>query len=555
MLSLVFVFSLFLSACSSGNDNETNKASGTDNSSEKKDDDANKDADKESSEPQDGGDLITATTGDMSTLNEYYAQDTASSDIIGLLFNGLTTVNKDLEVEPDLAEKWDISEDGLTYTFHLKKGVKFHDGEEMTSADVVFSNKIAMDKDYNGPRASSFDMIKSIEAPDDYTVVYKLKHKEAPFLEEAPAYAVLPKHILKDVPIKDMEKNEFNTKKPIGTGPYKFVEWKKGQYTKVEKFDDYFDGAPHMDTITIKVVPDANSIMAQFSAGDLDYIDVDATQIKTAQKLVDQGKAKLDKTLGLNYDYIGYNEQNDLFKSKKVRQALTTAIDRQSIIDGAVNGEAQIANVPGTPLQKWSYAEDVPTFDYDPEKAKQMLADEGWKDSDGDGILDKDGKKFEFELITNKGNNRRETAIQIVQEDLKKVGIKVNPKPVLFDTFVVITAPPKWDYDAYLLGWSLGSDPDNKQIFSKKEIKNGLNNVWYKPDEETEKLLQENSKEINQEKRGEMIKKTQKAVAEDQPYTFLYYKNKDTMYKPTLHPEIGVSTGYYHVKDWWIEQK
>lgn len=553
LFSLVFVFSLFLSACSTGgSENAGSKDNSGDNNSEKKDDDGSNDED--SQEPQDGGDLVTASTGDVTSFNAYYFNDTASDDISGLMFNGLTKVNKDLEVEPDLAKDWDISDDGLTYTFHLKEGVKFHDGKEMTSADVKFSNKIAMDKDYSGPRAGSFDMIKKIKTPDDYTVVYKLKHKEAPFLQEAPNYPALPKHLLKDVSIKDMEKAKFNTKEPIGTGPYKFVEWKKGQHVKLEKFDDYFDGAPHIDTITVKIIQDANSIMAQFSAGDLDYIDVDATQIDTADKLVDQGKGKLNKTLGLNYDFIGYNEQNDLFKSKKVRQALAHAIDRKSIIDGAVNGEAEIANQPGTPLQKWSFADDVPTFDFDPDKAKEMLADEGWKDHDDDGIIDKDGKKFEFELLTNKGNKRRETITEIVQQDLKKVGIEVHPKIMEFDAFLDKTNPPNWDYDAYVLGWSLSSDPDNKEIFSKKEIKQGLNNVWYKPDKETEKLLQKNSSVIDQDKRGEMIKKTQQNIAEDQPYTFLYYKNNDTMYKPTLHPKIGVDTSYYHIKDWWMEQ-
>jgi peptide/nickel transport system substrate-binding protein len=184
-----------------------------------------------------------------------------------------------------------------------------------------------------------------------------------------------------------------------------------------------------------------------------------------------------------------------------------------------------------------------------------MLAEEGWKDHDGDGIIDKDGKKFEFTLLTNEGNKRRETITQIVQQQLKQVGIKVHPKLMEWSAFLKKTGPPNWDFDALVLGWSLGSDPDPEQIFSAKEIKQGLNNIHYKPDPEIEKMMQENSKIVDQDKRGEMIKKIQAAIAEDQPYTFLYYRNNVIIYNPKYHNvQQGLFGGWYHIKDWWMEQ-
>ncbi|HEU5139130.1 MAG TPA: peptide-binding protein, partial [Bacillales bacterium] len=509
---------------------------------------------EETTGPQDGGDLITAVNGQPTNFNAYYYSDTASGDIAGLMFNGLIKVNKEIAPEGDLAKDWEISDDGLTYTFHLRKGVKFHDGKPMTSADVKFSYNIPRSEDYTGPRASSFSVIKSIETPDDYTVKISLKNKYAPFLLETATYPILPKHLLKDVPIKDMEKAEFNTSNPVGTGPYKFVEWKKGQYVKVKANENYFAGRPHIDTITVKAVSDANSRMAQFQAGQINFMWGETTQAKTINALEDQGKAKVKRTLGLNYDYIGWNQKNPLFQSKTVRQALTHAINRKGILKAAVNGEGKIANTPGSPLQKWSYNPDVPVFAYNPEKAKKMLASEGWKDHNGDGTIDKNGKEFKFTILSNKGNQRRKTIGEIVQQNLKKVGIDAQPKLMEWSAELEKINPPNWDYDAVILGWALGADPDPKQIFSATEIKKGLNFVWYKPDQKIEKLMQENSKVTDREKRGEMIKEIQAAIAEDQPYTFLYYKNNIMVYTPKLHAQQGIDTSFYHVKDWWIEQ-
>ncbi|HET7616289.1 MAG TPA: peptide-binding protein, partial [Bacillales bacterium] len=516
IMMLALVFALVLSACSSGNGG-TQKAS----KGESGDQNQSQGSNEETAKPQNGGDIVLGSIGSPTIFNPYYSTDVPSSDVQYLMFNSLVTVDKSFNPQPSLAKSWEVSDDGLTYTFKLRKDVKWQDGKPFTADDVVFSFNIPRDKDYTGPRGSDFEQIKSIKAVDKYTVKVELKQPYAPFLTSTATYYILPKHILKDVPIKKMAKADFNTKHPIGTGPYKFVEWKDGQYVKLKANEDYFKGRPHIDTVTYKIVPDANSLLAQFQAGQVDYIDVQAPDIATAQTLVEQGKAKMKSQLELSYTYLGYNLRNPLFKDKKVRQALTMAIDREKIIKAVVNGQGKVANAPGSPVS-WAFNSNVPKFPYDPEKAKQILADAGWKDTDGDGYLDKNGKTFSFVLKTNQGNKTREQIATVVQQQLKQVGIKVTPKIIEWSAFIKQVTAPNWNFEAVILGWSLGTDPDPSDLWSCDEIKQGLNFVAY-CNKDIEPLMKKNTKLLDRQKRKEVIGKIMAQIAEDQPYTFLYY--------------------------------
>lgn len=377
ILSLLLILSIFLTACNSGEvggDEKEGKSDG---------------------KPQQGGDLIAGSTGEPTLFNSLYSTDTASSDIERLIYNTLLDVNEKLEVENQLADEVKESEDGLTFDVKLKEGVKFHDGEEMTADDVVFTYSIPMSDEYVGERGSNFKMIESVTKKGKYEVQFKLKKQDPYFYNVTLAsYGILPKHILKDVPISKLGEHEFNRKNPIGTGPFKFKEWKEGQYVKVEAFDDYYAGRPHLDSITYKIIPDSNAALSQLQAGDVDYLVVTpGPDYKTAEKF---NNVKMETDLGLNYTYIGWNERNELFKDKKVRQALTHALDRQALVDQVLDGDGEIANIPESPLS-WNYPDNkdkFKTFEYDPEKAKKLLKEAGWTDSDGDGILDKDGKSF-----------------------------------------------------------------------------------------------------------------------------------------------------------------
>ncbi|MFD1708599.1 peptide-binding protein [Siminovitchia sediminis] len=544
LLSLAFILSMFLAACS-----------GQNSTSEEKQSNEN-DAAIDDKKPVNGGDLIIGTTGSPTLFNPLFSNDAVSSDVETLIFEGLVGSNKeDLSPTTDaLAESVEESEDGLTYTVTLKEGIKFHDGEDLTADDIVFTYNIPLSDDYDGPRKSYFEALESVEKVDERTVKFHMKEVDAQFHTVGLTFGILPEHILKDVPVAELGEHEFNTKNPIGTGPFTFSEWKDGQYVKVEAFEDYYQGRPHLDSITLKIVPDANAMLTQLQNGDIDFWDgVPPTDIEMVKSFQDQIGIKIEEGLSLQYEFFAGNLRNDLFKEKEVRQAITHAIDRETIVKEILEGHGEVAHTPESPLS-WAYNEDVKKFEYGPEKAKKMLADAGWKPGE-DGILEKDGKKFSFEIKTNQGNKVREDTAILLQEQLKEVGIEAKPKIVEYSSLIADLAPGVWNFDAIVLGWALGTDPDPSGIFHTKEIEKGLNFSGYSnPDLDT--LMDQQLREKDAEKRKELIGEIQASLAEDQPYTFLYYPIKfravpAEMQGYEFHPKHAI----YKPHQWWLDKQ
>ncbi|MBS4178505.1 peptide-binding protein [Lederbergia citrea] len=548
LVSMMLVLSMFLAACGG---KETANETPKNNDTGKKEEEPAK-----NSEPVDGGDLIIGSSGSPTMFNSLYSSDATSSEIEGFIYDSL--LSSDLEFNPTtdngMAETFEESEDGLTYTVKLREGIKFHDGEPLTADDVVFTYNIPLSKDYDGVRKSTFANLKSVEKVDDLTIQFNMKQVDAQFPVEGFGYGILPKHILGEVPIKDLGEHKFNTKNPIGSGPFKFVEWKDGEYVKVEAFDDYYGGRPHLDSITMKIVPDNDAMMTQLQNRDIDFwAGIPGSEIESVKDFSDAAGIKIEEGLALSYTFFGYNLRNDLFKDKEVRQALTHAIDRESIVANIMDGNGEVADVPESPLS-WAYNPDVPKFEYDVEKAKKMLADAGWKPG-ADGILEKDGKKFSFEVKTNQGNKIREDITVLIQEQLKEVGIEVKPQIVEFSSLIADIDPGVWNFDAIVLGWSLGIDPDPSGIFHTNEIEEGLNFIGYS-NPELDKLMDEQLKERDKDKRKEMIGKIQQGLAEDQPYTFLYYPTEFRAMPAELKGyEFHAKDPNYHASKWWLDKE
>jgi peptide/nickel transport system substrate-binding protein len=544
LLSLMLVLSLFLGACSG------NKA-GTEEGKPKEDKPP-----AENKEPVDGGDLVIGMSGSPTLFNPLYSNDTASGEIEDMVYESLLGSSKeDFSPTTDaLAESVEESEDGLTYTVKLKEGIKFHDGEPLTADDVVFTYSIPLSDDYDGPRKSNFEALDRVEKVDDLTVKFHMKRVDAQFQTVGMGYGILPEHILKDVPIKDLGEHEFNTKKPVGSGPFKFVEWKDGEYVKLEAFEDYYQGKPHLDSITFKIIPDANALLTQLQNRDIDFWSgVPPSDIETVKSFQDEAGIKIEEGLALSYTYFAGNLRNDLFKDKKVRQAITHAIDREQIVNEILEGHGEVAHVPESPLS-WAYNPDVPKFEYDPEKAKKLLAEAGWKPGK-DGILEKDGKRFSFEVKTNQGNKAREDIVVLLQEQLKEVGIEAKPKVVEWSSLIADIDPGVWNFDAIVLGWALATDPDPSGIFHTKEIEQGLNSIAYS-NPELDKLMDQQLQEKDKEKRKKMIGEIQAKLAEDQPYTFLYYPIEFRAMPAELqgyefHPRLP----YYKPHQWWLDKQ
>jgi len=468
-------------------------------------------------EPAYGDIIIQGSIGDASNLIGMLSADSASHDIANLNYNGLVKYDKDLKLIGDLAESWDVSEDNLTITFHLRKGVKWHDGVEFTAEDVMFGYKTIIDPNTPTAYAGDFLEVENAEVVDPYTFRVKYKKPFAPGLASWGYLVVLPKHILEG---KDITKSPL-VRKPMGNGPYKLKEWKTGEKIVLDSNRHYFEGRPYIDGVIYRIIPDLATMFLELKAGNIDYMGLTPLQyLRQTDTPRFENNYQKYKYLAFAYTYLGYNLLNLKFQDKRVRHAISYAIDKEEIIEGVLLGLGDIATGPYKP-GTWQHNPDVKRYPYDPEKAKNLLKEAGWVDSDGDGKLEKDGKVFEFTVITNQGNNQRAKTAEIIQRRLAEIGITMKIRVLEWATFINEYIDKK-KFEATILGWSLGQDPDLFDLWhSSKTSFKELNFISYK-NEEVDRLIMEGRHTFDLEKRKQAYFRIQEILAEDQPYTFLY---------------------------------
>ncbi|AEI44024.1 peptide-binding protein [Paenibacillus mucilaginosus] len=537
-LSALLSAAVLLSACTSG-ENTTAPPAG----------EQTPPAAEAKKEKTDGGEIIWAYLSDPQGFSDLWATTTTSSEINDLVTSSLYHYSTKQDLDPDLAVgQPTFSEDKKEMTVKIRTDAKYTDGQPVTADDVVFTYNVALSPDYKGPRKGVFEQLAKVEKVDEATIKFTFKQPFASFIDLM-AYNILPKHILGETPVKDMDKAPF-IKQPVGSGPYKLEEWKQGQYLRLVRNENYYGGKPAVEKVTVKIIPDANSIMAQLQTGEVNASTVPADNLAVIEQYAKtSGKIKLQKGIkSSTYLYVAWNLTNPLFQDKKVRQALTMAIDRQGIVDGVQEGQGVIVHSQ-TPPTYWSYTENVPKFPFDAEKAKAMLAEAGWKDSDGDTILDKDGKKFEFEMQVNQGNKVREKAVTVIQQQLKKIGISVQPRVVEGSAFSKNFQSKQ--FESIFYGWNISGDPNPKGIWHSAEIEHGLNTVTYK-NPEVDKLIDEDLQTFDTNKRKELLGKIDALIAEDQPYTFLYSPTTTVAYPANLEGFNPARDSLREVEKWYF---
>lgn len=471
---------------------------------------------REPGSPAYGDSLVEGSIGEPSTLIPILASDSASHNVASLLYNGLLKYDKNLNLAGDLAERWEVSGDGLTITFFLRKGVKWHDGHEFTSADVLYTYKTIINPKTPTAYAEDFLQVKKAEALDRYTfrVVYA-----KPF---APALAswglnILPAHLLEG---KDITKSEL-ARNPVGTGPYRFGEWTPGQRVVLESFHSYFEGRPYIDRRIFRIIPDTSTMYMELKAGGLDMMSLTPVQFKRQTNSAEFLQRFNKFTYPVpSYTYLGYNLKNPLFSDKRVRQAITCAISKDELVQGVLFGLGQAGHTPFQP-GTWANNPDLKPFPYDPQRAEKLLAAVGWSKRSSDGLLMKDGKPFRFTILTNQGNEQRIKTAQIVQYRLKKIGIEVNIRVLEWASLLTNYIDSR-NFDVVLMGWNISQDPDQYDIWhSSKTGAKELNFISYK-NPEVDRLLEEGRGVFDKEKRRSCYFRMQEILADEQPYTFLY---------------------------------
>jgi len=477
--------------------------------------DSSKPIPKEAGTPAYGDSLVEGSIGEPSTLIPILASDSASHSVASLIYNGLVKYDKNLNLTGDLAERWDISPDGLTITFFLRKGVKWHDGHEFTSRDILYTYNTIINPKTPTAYAEDFLQVKKAEAPDPY--IFRVIYPK-PF---APALAswglnILPAHLLEG---KDITKSEL-ARKPVGTGPYRFGEWTPGQKLVLESFHGYFEGRPYIDRRVFRIIPDTSTMYMELKAGGLDMMSLTPVQYKRQTNSKDFLERFNKFTYPVpSYTYLGYNLKNPLFIDKRVRQAITCAIKKDELVQGVLFGLGQAGHTPFQP-GTWANNPDLKPFPYDPVRAEQLLAAAGWIKG-ADGLLMKDGKPFSFTILTNQGNEQRIKTAQLVQFRLKKLGIDVKIRVLEWASLLTNYIDTR-NFDVVLMGWSISQDPDQYDIWhSSKTGAKELNFISYN-NPQVDRLLEEGRGTFDKEKRKNCYFRMQEIIADEQPYTFLY---------------------------------
>jgi ABC-type transport system substrate-binding protein len=411
-----------------------------------------------------------------------------------------------VQTQPFLAEP--------VVAFTLRDDVRWHDGEPFTSRDVLFTYRAIMDDATASPRKPDFLYILRVETPDAHTVRVVYRKPYSPALSSW-MIGMLPAHILEGKS-PDWWAVHFN-RNPVGTGPFRFDEWKTNEYVRVVRNPDYFDApGPWLDSIVFRVLPDQLSLRLAFETRQVDFWSVDPWAV---------GHFEGDKRFDLfsspssSYTYVGWNLRRPIFQDEKVRQALAHAVNVPEMVKYILYGRGVQSTGIFTP-KMWFFNPDVKPFVYDPDKARQLLAEAGWKPGK-DGILEKDGQRFSFTLITNNGNEIRRDIATLVQDDLKKLGIEV--KIELYEWAVFLkNFINKGDFDAMVLGWALGPDYDQYQIWHSSQSNPEQLNVVKYQNPEVDKLLVDIREEYNRDKIIALAGQLQSTIYRDQPYLFLY---------------------------------
>jgi ABC-type transport system substrate-binding protein len=411
--------------------------------------------------------------------------------------------------------------------FNLRAGVRFHDGHTFDAHDVKFTYDAIMDPANISPRLADYEPVKRVEVLGPLTVRIVYKRLYSPALGTW-AMGMLPEHLLNSEALRDeaqrrgldhenmsIRQSNFN-RDPIGCGPFRFRQWKSDQYILLDRFGDYWEGPPNYREYSYRIVPDMLTQEMEFYAGTVDSYGAQPHQV---HRLKEDPRFQSFSGLSLGYTYVGYNIRRPPFDDVRVRRALGMAIEVDKIINYVLYNQGERITGP-FPKQTDFYNHAVQPLPYDPEGALRLLAEAGWK-RNKDGWLEKDGKRLEFTLITNQGNPIRKQLLPIVQNAWRKIGVDVRTDLLEWAVFIQERVN-KLDFDALILGWSMGIEPDLYQIWHSSQTgPNYLNFVGFK-NKEADDLIIRIRQEYDRERQIAYSHRLHEIIGEEQPYTFLF---------------------------------
>ncbi len=464
-----------------------------------------------------GGTLVDALSGEPSGLIAMMAGESSASAIASNIFNSLLKYDKNLELTGELAQSWDVSSDQKTITFHLKPNLKWADGQPLTSEDVLFTWKTVTDDKTRSPYGADYKLVKRAEVPDSNTFKVTYAQPYAPALDSWSGLHILPKHLLKD---QDINNTPFS-RNPVGSHYYQLDQWKKGESLSLKRNPNATQGQAKIDHLVSRIIPDRAAQFLELMADNIDSMSLNSIQYARIFPSRPDLTAKIAqyKELGNSYTYLGFNLKRKPFDDLRVRQAINYAIDKQEIIDGVLLGLGLPVASPYKPGTRWSNPKLQP-YPYDPHKAIALLKEAGFEDHDHDGILDRNGQPLSFEILTNQ-NKEREMSAVLVQRRLKEIGIDVKIRVVEWATFISRFIKTG-DFNVVLLGWGLGLEPDQFNIWHSSQQAPGQFNFIGYNNPKVDKLLEAGRLELNPDKRMKIYHDFSEILLEDSPVVYLF---------------------------------
>ncbi|MDZ7861073.1 MAG: peptide-binding protein [Candidatus Krumholzibacteriota bacterium] len=495
----------------------------------------------------------TLIVGEMSNyegLNPMSTTDAHARDIYNLLFLSLLDENDDfLTFSPRLAHSWEFSDDRRELTFHLREDVTWSDGRKFTSEDVAATFRMQVDTSTVWSGRHLKEHIDSVEVVDEYKVVYHFNHIYPYQLMDAVDGPIMPAHI-----IETTDHGKFGRipaeELPV-TGPFEIEKWEKGQSLILAANENYYeDNKPRLNRVIFKIIPDQVTLVTQLLDGEIDCMEsVPPAEVEKIKK--NNNRLRVFDFPTRAYIYLGWNGAREPFDNPRVRRALTMAIDRKLIIDNLYYGYAEMCCGPFVPLI-WAYNPDLEPLPFDPDEAEAILREEGYSDEDGDGFLDKNGKRLEFSIITNHGNQIRADIQVMIQQMLSKIGVKVNP--VLLEWTVMLEKHKASDFDGIISAWRVGTKADLAPIWScRARGKGGYNRVDY-CNSEVDSLNKLATSMLDFEKAKPLFCRAQQIIHDDQPYTFLYIPHSLFVISKRFGGVEPDAIGIYHyLYDWYAK--
>lgn len=467
--------------------------------------------------------LTMVVPSDFSGVNELLTSSQQDHEIRSQLFLHLVRERPDYRehpptFEPELARSWEFSDDRLALTFTLRDDVTWSDGSSVTAEDVRWTWQAQTSPEVGWIYGYVKERISDVEVLDPGRVRFHFTEAYPTQLLDANEGFVLPKHAWSELPFDDWrESGDWFREHLVVSGPFTLETWRPQQQLALVPNDRYFrEGFPRLDRVVFRVVPDESNRLGQLLSGRAHtMVGIPPSR---AREVEESAESRLLAVDSRQYSFIAWNTENELFRRPAIRRALTLSIDRESLIQALWHGYAEIGTTPFT-TSVWAHDPELQPWPYDPGRAREIFSDHGWEDTDGDGVLDREGREFAFDLSTNTGNQLRRDALVLIQSQLARVGVEA--RPTFLEAQTLFARNEAHEFDATLGAWGIDTSLDVRYAFHSDEIDGGYNYGSFS-DPEADRLMERIAETIPPEEALDSFHELERLLHREQPYTFLW---------------------------------